>query len=237
MSTEKYIITKEDTNYSIIANVICQNLKDAEALGLYVYFMSLPPNWEFYKTEIRKHFGWGREKLEKKLSVLRSCNLIESVPTRDEKGKFVDWNLHVKNGREFVPIQTTENPCTGELSTDLLKNDTQYTEKPAAGNPVTGFDTPINTTSNKIYKKSFCASAQKKPTSTSTAPPKTKSAWKAENEKRHDFADNMDNAAQSKQQMANEEKHIQENEAIKYAPMPEYLRQMIKTRKYNLPVN
>jgi hypothetical protein len=87
--------------------------------------------------------------------------------------------------------------------------------------------------------KSFCASAQKKPkaTATSTAPSKTKAVWKAENEKRHDFADSMDNAVKSKQQMDNEEKHIQEHEAIKYAPMPEYLREMIKTRRFAIPAH
>jgi len=240
MSTEKFIITKEDTNYTIIPNAICQNLKDAEALGLYIYLMSLPPQWEFYKTVIRKHFGWGRDKLDNKLTILKAHNLIEPVPHRNNKGQFEEWNLHVKNGRDFVPIQDTENPCTGELSTGLDKNSTQNTENSAAGKSVTGFDTPINNTntnSKDFKKKSFCASAQKKPTSKAKAPVKTKSEWKAENEKRHEFADNMDNVAQSKQQMANEEKHIQEHEAIKYAPMPEYLREMIKTRKYNLPAH
>lgn len=44
---------------------------------------------------------------------------------------------------------------------------------------------------------------------------------KKENAKRHEFADSMD-------QVANEKKHIEENEKVKYAPMPENVRQLCK---------
>lgn len=169
MSNDKFIVTKEDSNFAIIPNEICQKLSDAEALGLYVYLTSLPPKWEFYKNVIRKHFAWGRDKLEKKISVLRCHNLVEVLPSRNEKGQFTDWNLHVKNGRNFtIPQNTeipnpenqnTENQYTGELSTGLIKNCTQNTENPVTGEPVTGFSTPIKYIDTKTISetfKSFC---------------------------------------------------------------------------------
>jgi hypothetical protein len=216
MSVDKFIITKEDANYSIIPNTISQNLRDAEALGLYMYLLSLPPQWEFYKTVIREHFGWGRDKLEKKLSVLRAHNLIEPVPDRDDKGRFIGWNLQVKNGREFTTTHNTENQCSGDLSTGLHKNSTQDTENPAAGKPVTGFSTPINNTNTNAisHKKKSSCSEQKK----------SKSDWRKENEQVHSFAD-------SKNQMANEAKHIEEHEVIKRTPMPDSLRAMVKSIK------
>lgn len=229
MSNEKFIITKEDSNFVVIPNVICQMLSDADALGLYVYLASLPPKWEFYKTVIREHFNWGREKLDKKLAILKSHNLIEPRANRNEKGQFEGWCLHVKNGRDFIakPLtenQNTENPCSGELSTDLDKNSTQNTENPDTGKPVTGFDAPINTTYQKSYKKSFCATAQKK----------SKADWRKENAKVHDFADSMNNVAASKAQMDNEARHIEQHEQIKRTQMPESLRNMIKDMKVGM---
>jgi hypothetical protein len=231
MSTEKFIITKEDSNYAVIPNSICQKLADAEALGLYVYLVSLPPHWEFYKEVIRKHFGWGRDKLEKKLTVLRTHNLVEAVPERNEKGKFKNWNLHVKNGREFTITHNTENPCSGDLSTGLDKNSTQNTENTAAVKPVTGFDTPrkeIDKKAKAFRKKSSCAVAQKKPKSE-----KPKSEWRKENAKTHDFAEGKNNAAQSRKEMERESKHIEESQTFKRTPMPESLRTMIKQMKCN----
>jgi hypothetical protein len=239
MSVDKLIITKEDANYSIILNVISQNLTDAEALGLYVYLLSLPPKWEFYKEVIRKHFGWGRDKLEKKLTILRTHNLIEPIPERNEKGQFIGWNLHVKNGRDFTHYpenqnpenHTTENPGSGELSTGLSKNSTQNTENAAAVKPVTGFSTPIKEIDKKEidYKnKSFCAVAQKKRNPTTSAntatmetPPKSKADHRLDNAKRHDFAD-------SKDQLAREAAHIAEHEQRKRAPMPPEMKAQIE---------
>lgn len=217
MPNDKYIITKEDSNFAVIPNIICQKIADAEALGLYVYLVSLPPQWEFYKTVIRKHFGWGRDKLEKKLTILRAHNLIEPVPDRNDKGQFIGWNLHVKNGRDFTLTQNTENPYSGDLSTDLNKNSTQNTENTAAEKPVTGFSTPINTTDKETIafkKKSSCAEDQKKP----------KSEWRKENARAHDFAE-------SKNQMARETKQIEEHETIKRTRMPDSLREKIKNLK------
>lgn len=217
MSVEKFIITKEDTHFSIIPNHVAQGLKDAEALGLWIFLQTLPPNWEFHKTHIKNHFGWGRDKLDKKLSLLKECNLAEPLALRDENGKFTVWTLNVRNGREFIPIHNTDFQCSGELSTGFVQKPTHNTENTAAVKPVTGFDTPIKETSTKekgFKKKSFCATAQKK----------SKSDWKAENAKVHDFAE-------SKNQVANEASHIEKHEAIKRVPMPDSLRSLVKKIK------
>ena len=225
MSVEKYIITKEDTHFSIIPNRVAQGLSDAEALGLWIFLQTLPPNWEFHKSHIRNHFGWGRDKLDKKLLILKECNLAEPLALRDENGKFTQWTLNVRNGRDFVPIHNTENPCTGELSTGTAQKPIHNTENTAAVKPVTGFDTPIKEidTKEKDYrKKSFCAHAQKKP----------KSEWRKENNTRPGWADSKDNVAASKKQMEREAAHIAENEVFKKsAGMPEHLREQIKSLK------
>jgi len=79
----------------------------------------------------------------------------------------------------------------------------------------------------KIKKdKSFCASAQKKPKSE-----KPKSAWRKENAKPHDFAESMNNKAQSQKQMDREAENIARNEVYKRVAMPEELRVLIKKMK------
>jgi hypothetical protein len=70
--------------------------------------------------------------------------------------------------------------------------------------------------------KSFCASAQKK----------TKSDWREENAKVHDFAEAKNNIAASKVQMDREAANIAENEVHKRSPMPQELRDKIKSIKY-----
>lgn len=221
MSVDKYIITKDDTQFSIIPNNVAQGLPDAEVLGLWIYLQSLPPNWVFHKSHLRNHFQWGRDKLDKKLTILKQHNLVEPIGIRDETGKFTQWTLHVKDGRDFTTTHNTENPCSGELSTGLYKNSTHNTEKPAAAKPVTGFSTPIKETKTKakdFRKKSFCAVAPEKPRSQS------KSDWKAENAKVHAFAE-------SKNQMAREAKHIEQHEAIKRVPIPEEFKDLVKKLK------
>lgn len=215
MSVEKFIINKESSNYTIIPNKVLQNLRDAEALALWCYLQSLPPGWVFHKNKIKEQFGWGRDKLDKKLSVLKVHNLVEPRVVRGIKGKFTEWTLDVKNGDNFTIDQNTDFQCTGELSTEISqicsKNSPEY-GLPGTGQPGTGPDTPINTifNKNKIYKKSFYKDLYKE--------------QKQENEKKHAFAESMN-------QMANEKKYIEVHEKEKYAPMPDNLRELCKRLK------
>lgn len=124
MSVEKYRIVKESSNYTIIPNNVVQNLKDYGALGLYAYFLSLPDNWIFHKSQLAEHGDIGRDKLNKYLNVLKKCKLIEITHHRNEKGQFSEWDLHVKNGSEFSYPQKDE-PLTEKPST----------EKPLTENP------------------------------------------------------------------------------------------------------
>lgn len=118
MSVEKFTVTTASTNFTSIPNNVLQNLNNATALGLWCYFISMPPSWEFYKDQIQSHFHIGRDKLLKILSILKNHNLIEIQAIKNEKGQIEKWNLHIKNGNEFT--HTTENAYPGK--TTLLKN-------------------------------------------------------------------------------------------------------------------
>lgn len=68
---------------------------------------------------------------------------------------------------------------------------------------------------NNKYKKSFCNDQKEN---------RTKQDFKYENRQKHEFADSMD-------KMASEKRHIEDHEEIKRAPMPDNLRQLIKSIK------
>lgn len=80
-------------------------------------------------------------------------------------------------------------------------------------NGLVGINQPIPDNKPDHKQKSFC-NEQKK----------SKSEWREENSKVHDFAE-------SKNQMAREAEHIRKHEEIKRAPMPDNLREMVKRIK------
>lgn len=96
----------------------------------------------------------------------------------------------------------------------------------------TGTSTENGTLNSKeekvIRKKSFCAFSPKKSTSV-----RSKSEWRKENAKTHDFAESKNNVAQSRKQMEREAKHIEESNAYKKVAsgMPDELREKVRRLK------
>jgi len=213
MSIEKLDVAKvrqEKIPFTMHLNYVLQNVRHPLALAIWVYLTSLPEDWEVHRNQLMEHFNVGRDKLKDALSYLNKNHLLEYSQDKLESGKFGNSHILVKSGHEFEVIHRS---LTGGL-----KN--RRTEKPLDGE--TAPTKEIRNTNKKTKtKKSFCASAPKKP----------KSAWKEENSKRPEWADKMDIAAQSKEQMDREARHIEQHEEIKRAPMPESLRSLIRDMK------
>lgn len=111
-------------------------------------------------------------------------------------------------------------------------------EKPwlESTNGLVGINQPIPDNKPDNKHKSFCNDQKKTtliptrqsagtPPTNMSVPQKTKTDWRQENSKVHEFAE-------SKNQMANEARHIEQHEEIKRTPMPESLRSLIKNIKY-----
>jgi len=141
MSVQKYVVTQDETGFTMLKNHVLQNFCDVEALGLWVYLASLPPNWTFYKQQIAAHFKIGRERLNRILKTLCDHKLITIENKRDTHGRFVHMSLHVCSMNGFQinaqPLQpapalneqpncapSTENPSTANQSpeTDSYKD-------------------------------------------------------------------------------------------------------------------
>lgn len=157
MSVEKLVISKEMSSFTTLPNNVLQNLRNADALGLWVYLASLPPSWQFYKDQIREHFGIGRDKLEKLIFILREHNLLTIESVRDAQGRFVHWHMHILCGDGFAQVKTQEESSTSYCASPLPEN-------PVTGKPRQWKTAAINKTNNKSKKKEInktsCASEE-----------------------------------------------------------------------------
>lgn len=91
MSIEKYsegFVCPEKAPYTTMANIVLQNLKNPDSLAIWVYLQSLPPDWTINKSQLRSHFGLSEKKIDKTLSHLKKCNLLEFIRPREELGQF-----------------------------------------------------------------------------------------------------------------------------------------------------
>lgn len=118
MSVQKFVLSKESSNFTIVPNKVIQGIKELELLGFYVYLLSLPPEWIFYKTQLKDHCRIGIKKLERFLSRLAQMNLIEIAQMRDEKGHFAHFDLRILNGDSFKIIDLDDcAPCVNIRTT------------------------------------------------------------------------------------------------------------------------
>jgi len=96
-------ISKEQIPFTQVNNNVIQNMKEMEAFCVWVYLLSMPPDWRIIKEQIKKHFGIGDAKIKKIFSCLNAHNLIRYEAIRNETGNdFSHWNIVVLNGNDFI---------------------------------------------------------------------------------------------------------------------------------------
>lgn len=108
MSVQKFKVKKKPSNFTQIHNSILQKLNNYEALGLYCYIASLPPEWEFHKVHLSSRAGIGRDKLNRLLNLLELHGLIRIEQERGQDGRFSLFNMHVLDEEEFKIVQPSE---------------------------------------------------------------------------------------------------------------------------------
>ncbi len=149
MTIKKYVIKKDSGNFTVFPNNVLQNLKNYDALGLYVYIASLPHGWQFYKHQLATHGNIGRDKINKLLKVLEVHGLVKMVQIRTSKGRFEHFELEVKDGSSFK-INDLENQVQ------------PFTEKPLTENQLL-VNSSYKRNNKKAYIKNkeniFCSSS------------------------------------------------------------------------------
>jgi hypothetical protein len=130
MSVQKCILNKQSQNFTVIPNKIIQGLThlgECELLGFYTYICSLPPNWEFHKTHLRKTCKMGINKIDLMVKKLIKYKLLEITRMRNPDGTFAHFDWNVLNGDLFrindldkVAHPVYENPCMDNHTMDLV---------------------------------------------------------------------------------------------------------------------
>lgn len=92
----KHILRKRTIGYTTVSNSVVNVLKsNLPALGLYLYLLSLPDNWEFHKTHISKTCKIGIKKLERLLKELCAFALVQYGQKRNSKGQFEEFYIDI----------------------------------------------------------------------------------------------------------------------------------------------
>ncbi len=132
----KFILRKRTSGFTTVSNNVIHVLKgNLEVLGLYLYLLSLPDDWEFYKTHLCKEFSIGIKKLEKLLKILSSFELVQYGQKRNEKGQYETFYIDIYD-TETIKINKLENSSpvgqncrtvkadgrSGEATKEVLQN-------------------------------------------------------------------------------------------------------------------
>lgn len=142
-------VVKEAIPYTLVYTKVIQQISDHLALALWVYLLSLPPEWRINKIQLKKHFNIGDARLKNTLAFLHKSKLIDYVRNRDAQGQLLDCAIHVLCGDKFVNIQQDEECASTGSKTTRMETHTY-------GNP-TPYKRNINTKENNI-KNINCAS-------------------------------------------------------------------------------
>lgn len=113
----KHVLKKHVHGFTSVSNKVINALKkDLECLGLYLSLLSLPNDWDFYKSTLCTEYSIGIKKLERLLKKLRKFGLLDFAQIRDEKGRFAHFEMH---------IYDTEQPNISEEDIHLNENVTE----------------------------------------------------------------------------------------------------------------
>lgn len=99
-SSDKTTI-KQVGGYSVVPRNVAQYLrKHAEALGLYIFLLSLPDGWQFRKSWLRAETNIGLNKLDRLIAFLKKCNLVTTRQLK-VKGRFAEFEMSILDGKDF----------------------------------------------------------------------------------------------------------------------------------------
>lgn len=124
-----------------------------QAMGLFAYLMSLPNDWEIYKSELVKHFSNGRDAVYKAFNELIDAGFITYTQNTDETGRFTGntYYIHEKpvceKDRTKRPVRTKKSDEENTAENCNSVNGKSQPENPYTENP------SLPSTNNTKYSK------------------------------------------------------------------------------------
>jgi len=130
---------KEEIGVTIIPTRTINDIRNPEALGVYVYLLARPKGWKLNVKQLREHFQCGQDKMYKILNWLLQETFIICTMLRD-KGKYTKPSYRVllhrqndtnRNVEIIPPVAETQTETEFQPYTenpDTVKTDTENTE-------------------------------------------------------------------------------------------------------------
>lgn len=111
MSIEKFNprILGESVPFTQVSTKVIQEITNLEAGFVWVYLLTLPPDWQVVKVHLKNHFGIGELKLKRIFAYLNEHKLIEYTRQRLSNGQLGAVDVRILNGTRFKNpvVQTT----------------------------------------------------------------------------------------------------------------------------------
>lgn len=129
MSDSLIVRSSLKENFSVLPNHLLNDDRlSADQLGLLVYLLSKPTDWQVQVTELRKRFDVGRDKIRTILACLEQYGYISKEQVRAE-GKFAT-NRYIVSDSPLTEKPLTVKPLTVNptLNKDRSKQRTEYTK-------------------------------------------------------------------------------------------------------------
>ena len=88
--------------FTQLYNKVIQTCTNMEAIAVWAYLQSQVDNWELSPTQLKKHFGIGKNKIYKILSYMISANLLVRHVQIAQNGRHITTSYTVLDGTEFL---------------------------------------------------------------------------------------------------------------------------------------
>jgi hypothetical protein len=125
-------------NFTTLMNETLQDPRiKPGALGVLVYLLSKPQDWQARQTEVQRHFGIGQTACATIFNELIELGYVVRTVNRTKNGSFDQW-VYTVHERPVSVSTTTRLPATGS---------------PATGSPASGQPDTTKERTNKIKKE------------------------------------------------------------------------------------
>jgi DNA-binding helix-hairpin-helix protein with protein kinase domain len=89
--------SKQTEKFTVLPNVIFEELNDGLAIGILAYLLSKPNDWVTYKQQLYSHFTEGRQRIDKSFKLLEEKGFIVGVQKVNNSGQFNGFEWIVYN--------------------------------------------------------------------------------------------------------------------------------------------
>lgn len=105
---------RDKSPYTVVCNKSYNTIESLEAQALWVHLLMLPAEWQIHKSQLKEKFKIGHNKLDSIFTHLIKIGLLEEKKIRDDKGRFVGTEWHVKMKISELPSKDMKS---GDMET------------------------------------------------------------------------------------------------------------------------